>query len=70
MEDSSAERDTVNGGTDMGKVELRGGDTDTGGLIIGNGCRPLIRLAGDEGVDGETPLALLSLRPRYCATLS
>lgn len=60
----------ANGGAGIGKVELRGGDTDTDGLIIGNGCLPLMRLAGDEGVDGETPLALLSLRPRYWATFS
>jgi len=55
-----------------GKVALRGGE-DEGGVVVliaGKGWRPLVKLPGEEGDGGDTPLALLSLRFRYCAILS
>lgn len=47
----------------------RGGEAATGDCAAaeGNGWRIL---AGDVGVEGDTPLALLSLRPRYWCIFS
>lgn len=44
-----------------GNAELRGGEVE--GDIVGKGCRPLSGLGGDDGLDDETALALLPLRP-------
>lgn len=61
-------------GTDMeteGRVALRGGEDEGETLpTVGNGCRPLYMLPGDVGLEGETALAVLSLRLRYSATRS
>lgn len=51
-----------------GNVELRGGEVEVD--IVGKGCRPLSGPGGEDGLDGETALALLSLRPRYSAMRS
>jgi len=55
-----------------GSVELRGGETafNGGEPDEGNGCRILPTLGDGVELDGETALALLSLRLRYSATLS
>lgn len=52
-------------------IEFPGGEEE-GGLelcMVGNGCLALMMLTGDEGLGCETPLALLSLRFLYSATL-
>ena len=51
-----------------GNVELRGGEVE--GEIVGKGWRPLSGPGGDDGLEGETALALLPLRPRYSAMRS
>ena len=51
-----------------GKAECRRGEVEED--IVGKGCRPLTSPGSDDGLDDETALAWLPLRPRYSAMRS